>query len=271
MRADPPLSFDPRRRLWLSSWLSSWLAAAALAPLAAPARADLVQVIAAAKPSVVAVGTFNATDNPRFSFRGSGFAVGDGSLVVTNFHVLPGPAEVEALARLSVLVMRDGSVREARKARLVASERAHDLALLAIEGPALPALPLADPAGTREGLAIALIGFPIGGALGYSPVTHRGIIAAITGIALPAANAQQLREKTLSRLREGGFDILQLDATAYPGNSGGPVLDAETGQVVGIINMVLVKGTRENALSFPSGISYAIPARHVRELLAQPR
>jgi S1-C subfamily serine protease len=61
--------------------------------------------------------------------------------------------------------------------------------------------------------------------------------------------------------------VYQLDATAYPGNSGGPLLDAHGGQVVGIVNMVLVKGTRESALTNPTGITYAIPVRFARDLL----
>ena len=71
--------------------------------------------------------------------------------------------------------------------------------------------------------------------------------------------------------REGNFDIYQLDATAYPGNSGGPVLDAVTGRVVAVVNMVLIKAGRESALSQPTGISYAIPVRHLQELLRNTR
>ena len=37
---------------------------------------------------------------------------------------------------------------------------------------------------------------------------------------------------------------------------------------MGIINMVLVKATKESLLSQPSGIAYAIPAVHVRALLS---
>jgi len=218
---------------------------------------------------VVAVGTLNPTDNPRFGFRGSGFAVGDGTLVATSAHVLPNPEEVEALGRLAVLVARDGRVSEARQARLLATDIVHDLALLKIDGPALPPLPLGDPDASREGQAIALIGFPIGGALGFSPVAHHGIVAAITGAVLPAPTSRQLGERAVARMRMGDFQILQLDATAYPGNSGGPLLDAGNGQVVGIVNMVLIKGSRESALSSPTGISYAIPVRHLGELLAR--
>ena len=63
------------------------------------------------------------------------------------------------------------------------------------------------------------------------------------------------------------FDAFQLDAIAYPGNSGSPLFEPETGHVIGILNMVFVKETKENVLSKPSGISYAIPVRYLRALI----
>ncbi len=249
--------------------------------LAQTARADLVSVIAAAKPSVLPVGTFNATDSPRFSFRGTGFVVGDGSFVVTNFHVLPPAGETEGGAVMVVLVVpvgkpgdttgASGQIGQLRRARVVGTDRSHDLALLKIEGTPLTPLQLDEPGAAREGQSITLMGFPIGGTLGFAAVSHRGIIASITAAALPAATAQQLDPRALVRLREGNYEVLQLDATAYPGNSGGPVLDADSGRVVGIVNMVLVKAGRESALSNPTGISYAIPVRHLHDLLKAPR
>ena len=254
------------------------VAAAAVALAAAlPVQADLVSVIAAAKPSVLPVGTFSATESPRFGFRGTGFVVGDGSLVVTNFHVLPPAGEIEGGPALVVLVTRPGEASsgqtgQLRRARVAATDRVHDLALLRIEGAPLTPLVL-DPPGAvaREGQSIALMGFPIGGALGFTVVSHRGIIASITTAALPAATAQQLDPRALVRLREGNYEVLQLDATAYPGNSGGPLLDADSGRVVGIVNMVLVKAGRESALSNPTGISYAIPVRHLHALMKSPQ
>jgi S1-C subfamily serine protease len=154
-----------------------------------------------------------------------------------------------------------------RNVTVVATDRARDLALLRFDGPPAPALTLAEPATIREGQSIAFIGFPIGGVLGYAHVTHRGIISSITTIALPAQRPSQLNEQALRRLSEGPFEIYQLDAVAYPGNSGGPVFNADTGEVVGVINMVMVKGTRESALSNPTGLTYAVPVRFVRELL----
>jgi S1-C subfamily serine protease len=234
------------------------------------AHAQLEALIVAAKPSVVAVGVFNPTGSPRFGFRGSGFVVGAGNLVVTNAHVLPEVIPAGGTeGSLAVVVPRLGVSENAamRAAKLLGVDRTHDLALLQIDGPPLPALDLAEASGAREGAAVAIIGFPIGGALGFTPVTHRGIVSSITGIALPAPGAQSLNSQAINRLRQGSFDIYQLDATAYPGNSGGPVLEVETGKVIAVINMVLVKGSKETAISHPSGISYAIPVRFVSELL----
>lgn len=236
------------------------------AAAALPAHADLRQLIATARPSVLPVGTFSATDSPRFGFRGTGFVVGDGNQLISNFHVLPPSAEADSGPRMAVLVPR-GREGEVRMARVQATDRARDLALLRFEGSPLPVLPLAEPTLAAEGSGVALIGFPIGGVLGFSPVTHQGIISAVTSIALPAATAQQLSARAVSSLRTGAFEIYQLDAVAYPGNSGGPLLDTANGHVVGVINMVLVRGTRESALTNPTGISYAIPVRYVRELL----
>ncbi|MBA4177487.1 MAG: serine protease [Leptothrix sp. (in: Bacteria)] len=260
----------PRRRVVLRA------AAAALAGtgwVQWAGAAGLPDIVAAAKPSLLPVGTFKATDSPRFGFRGTGFVVGDargeGTLVATNFHVLPDGADTTDGPRMAVLQVRGRGEAQVRAARVVATDRVRDLALLRIEGAPLPAMTLADAGTAREGQAVALMGFPIGGVLGYAVVTHRGIVASLTTGALPAPTAGQLDARSISRLRQGNFELLQLDATAYPGNSGGPVLDADTGRVLGVVSMVLVKGSRESALSSPTGITYAVPVAYLRELLAE--
>ena len=259
----------PARRRWLAAAL-----ALALVGGTGGARADLPGLIASARPSVLPVGTFSPTDSPRFGFRGTGFVVGDGTLVATNFHVLPpgaDTAEPGSGPQLMVLTGRSGELSTGRRARVVATDRVRDLALLRIEGAPLAALTLAEPGSVREGTEIALMGYPIGGTLGFAMVTHRGIVASITTAALPAATASNLDPRALLRLREGNFELLQLDATAYPGNSGGPVFDTANGRVVGVVNMVLVKAGRESALSAPTGISYAVPVAALRALIADAR
>ncbi|MBL8315139.1 MAG: trypsin-like peptidase domain-containing protein [Rubrivivax sp.] len=247
----------------------TWLALVALG-VHRVGQAGLVETVAVVRQSVVAVGTYAETDAPRFGFRGTGFIVGDGTLLVTNHHVLPS-AEAQAAGPaqrvLAALVPKPGGEPELRRARLVGSDRNHDLALLRIEGGPLPPLTLGSSELAPQGSSIALIGFPIGGVFGFTPVVHRGIVAAVSRVALPASDARQLNPATVARLRDGPFEVYQLDATAYPGNSGGPLIDAESGQVIGVVNMVLVRSTRESALTNPTGITYAIPVRRVLDLL----
>ena len=243
------------------------LAAAAWLLAGRAAAAELPELVAAAKPSVLPVGTYNATDSPRFGFRGTGFVVGDGTLLATNAHVLPEGAGADSGPPLVAMVSRGGGEAALRRLRVVALDRPRDLALLSIEGAPLTPLVLAEDGSAREGQSVALIGYPIAGILGFAPVTHRGIIASITSAAQPAPTARVLDPRALTKLREGNFEVYQLDATAYPGNSGGPLIDATNGRVLGIVNMVLVKGSRESALSSPTGITYAIPITHLRDLL----
>jgi S1-C subfamily serine protease len=103
-------------------------------------------------------------------------------------------------------------------------------------------------------------------ALGLYPVTHRGIVSAISPVAPPALSSRRLSARMIRAIREA-YDVLQLDAVAYPGNSGSPVYDQATGRVLGVINSVLVKGTKEAAIKSPSGITYAIPVQFVHDLL----
>ena len=90
-------------------------------------------------------------------------------------------------------------------------------------------------------------------------------IAAITPDVDPASDANQLTLQMLERLKTP-FLVYQLDATAYPGNSGSPVFNRNNNQVVAIINKVFVSEGKESALTNPSGISYAIPVRDLRKL-----
>ncbi|WP_153110121.1 S1C family serine protease [Propionivibrio limicola] len=231
------------------------------------AFAALPELIQQVKPSIVAVGTLAKMRSPPFVLRGAGFVVGNGSLIATNAHVVPEATDEQDGEVVAIHVPVSNRGTQLRQARMVAIDKQHDIALLRIEGPPLPALRLQEKAVVREGQAVVFIGFPIGTVLGASPVTHRGIISAITPIVMPSANARQLNERVVSRLKTGSFDVYQLDGTAYPGNSGGPLLDQENGEVVGIINMVFVKGTKEAALSQPSGISFAIPVIYLQEML----
>jgi S1-C subfamily serine protease len=151
---------------------------------------------------------------------------------------------------------------------VVATDTARDLALLKIEGAPLPALTLGNSDSAREGWQLYFTGYPIGSVLGLNPSTHRAGLAAVIPIFTPLAAASQLNARTLKQAREP-YEVFGLDAIAYPGNSGSPVWHPDTGEVLGVINSVYVKGAKEAALSAPSGISYAIPVKYVHQLLEQ--
>jgi S1-C subfamily serine protease len=235
------------------------------APLQAASLPDIIDRV---RGSVVAVGSLAqpkyGKGQPKATYLGTGFAVSDGGLVVTNHHVVTA-VKTEKGQQLAVF---SGRGKEARvhTATWLRSDQEHDLALLRIGGPRLPAMKLGGNGWLREGEEVALTGFPIGMVLGLYPVTHRGIISAITPAAIPASSSRQLSAARLKRLRNP-YDVYQLDAIAYPGNSGSPVYKVETGEVIGVLNSVFVKGSKESILSSPSGISYAIPVKYVHRLL----
>jgi len=226
--------------------------------------ASLEDVIAITKKSVVAVGTYMPRRAPKGVFRGTGFVIGNGKLIVTNAHVLPDTLETKNIEAIAIFFRQNEQIKML-EAETVAIDKTHDLAVLRLLSGSLPVLKL-DSTKVREGRSIVFTGFPIGMVLGLYPVTHRGIVSAVSPVVIPQLKSKRLNAKLLKRLQQP-FDVYQLDATAYPGNSGSPVYDAETGSVIGIVNKVFVKESKENVLSKPSGITYAIPVRHLNSLL----
>jgi S1-C subfamily serine protease len=245
--------------------------AATLALLATSAFAtDLAQTIERVKPSVVAIGTLVKIRNPSIQFVGTGFVVADGRHVITNAHNIDKPLDTVKNEIRIVLVSKGGDPQP-REVEVLTMDRLHDIALLKISGDAIPALKLGNSDSVREGQMLAFTGFPIGMVLGFHPATHRGMVSAITPVVLPAITARQLTATMIGRTRDSAYMVFQLDGTAYPGNSGSALYDPDDGTVYGIINSVFVQGTRENAINHPSGITYAIPGRYIREMLQREK
>ena len=234
---------------------------------------QLARTVVKIKPAIVGIGTYSVIQQPAARLLGTGFVVGDGRRVATNLHVVS--LELNKRVKENIVIFIGvtstdsgvGSVHY-RAARITAVDEQHDMALLDIDGPPLPALTLGDDIEMREGMSIAFTGFPIGAVLGLVPVTHQGILSALTPLATRPASATQLTANKIAALRDP-FTVLQLDATAYPGNSGSPVYTQDSGKVVGVINQVFVKGKKEDMLREPSAITYAIPVRYLSALLAR--
>jgi len=234
-------------------------------PVFASSLADIVEVN---KKSIVAVGTYMPKRSPKGVFLGTGFVIGDGRLIVTNAHVLPKNIELKSIETVAVFFRQKQKIKMSQ-VKVVAVDKEHDIAVLKLASAELPAMKLSDSV-VREGQFIAFTGYPIGMVLGLHPVTHRGIVSAISPVVLPMLRARQLNAKLLKRLRNP-YDVYQLDATAYPGNSGSPVYEEKTGRVIGIVNKVFIKESKETVLSKPSGITYAIPIRYLNDLLRKTK
>jgi S1-C subfamily serine protease len=227
---------------------------------------DVPSVVAASKPSVFAVGLFSRMSKPAFRFAGTCFAV-EGDRFVTCAHVVqaidPSVREV-----LSIAVAASDGTR-IFEVKVAATRRESDLAVLEPVNPLpmpIKALRLSNTL-PAEGSDVILIGFPIGSALGLNAATHRGVVSSVVPMAMPLPTTSGLEARNVQALRNAPIEILQLDATAYPGNSGGPVIDVRTGLVVGVVSLALVKGTRESAIGSPSGISYAVPVQQLTGML----
>ncbi len=247
----------------IRTFLGLFLALSLTQPVYAQTLADTLDGV---RDSIVGMGTLMPSRSPKTKLGGTGFVVGDGRHVITNAHVLEKNPDV-AHNETQVILVGSGKGAKARKVTIVAIDREHDLALLSFLGKPLPALRLASDDFMREGMEIAFTGFPIGLVLGMYPVTHRGIISALSPIVIPQRTSASLTPEVIRRLRDP-YLIYQLDATAYPGNSGSPVYNQTTGEVIAVINKVLIKETKEAILERPSGITYAVPVRYVRRLLA---
>lgn len=136
--------------------------------------------------------------------HGSGFAIGEGELVITNAHVI-GDAE-------TVLFITSDGIEVPGK--LVAIDQGRDVALIEVEGVRLPAIHIAT---IEPSLAetVYAIGAPYGEDL-QGTVTE-GIISSM-------------------RLYDG-HSWIQSDAAINPGNSGGPLLNKQ-GSIIGISTQI---------------------------------
>jgi S1-C subfamily serine protease len=152
---------------------------------------------------------------------GAGFFVAP-DMVLTNAHVLcrDGTIEVRTL---------DGHVL---KGFTEHSDTDLDLGVVRVPNAGAEPLPLGDAGTVQIGQAVVMVGTPVG----LQFTANEGKVSNITNML--------------------GLAYLQVDARVNPGNSGGPLLDAE-GKVVGIVSM---KHAQAEGIGWALPINYAGPA-----------
>jgi len=245
------------------------LALVCVAQTAPPPRVDpFPYVVRRLRPSAVAVGSYHFADTPTAAYFGSGFVVGDGNLAITNAHVIEMIDDDGRLDHLRVFFADEDQV-QGRQAHVVATDDLRDLALLRFEGPAAQPVTL-QTGEPMQGQAIGVLGYPMGMALGPTPTVHKGVVAVVVDAVRPLPAGARMQPHIERALREP-FSIYQLDIVVFPGNSGSPIFDAHSGEVLGVVNKTLAAKTREHLIETPSGIAYAVPSEWIVKLIDQTR
>lgn len=171
--------------------------------------------------------------NSRIVCSGSGFFVASSGYIVTNRHVV-----VKDGRQLRAVVVQVG--HDQVEAKLVAVDEKQDLALLKVEG-TYPFLPLSARDTVPLGADVYVIGYPEIGELGTGVKVTKGVVS--SHVQASGAHA--------------GF--FQLDAGAYHGNSGGPVIGVADGDVLGVLTSGFDRELK--------GVNFAIPATAIHDFL----
>lgn len=163
--------------------------------------------------------------------------------IITNTHVVMAGHSERVTLRLS-----DGRQIEAQ---LLALDPEHDLAALRARATGLRAARIGDSAALRVGEFVMAIGNPFG----IEAAVTTGVVAAQSPVDpdIDLEPAQQ-RDSAWAGRRFARVELVQADIRLYPGNSGGPLLDAR-GRVIGVNAMV------------GGGLGFAIPSNTVRRFL----
>ncbi len=166
----------------------------------------------------------------RMRGQGSGFIVDQTGVILTNAHV------VDKADRVTV-TLKDGRVFDGT---VKGVDEVTDLAVVKIDGKALPVAPL----GNSDNIQVGDWAIAVGNPLGLDNTVTLGIVSTLK------------RSSAQVGIPNKRLDFIQTDAAINPGNSGGPLLN-EQGEVIGINTAI-----RADAM----GIGFAIPINKAKEI-----
>ena len=193
----------------------------------------IASIAAAVLPTVVNIDVSGSMG----SGTGSGSVIqsdSKGSYILTNNHVIAGGVNGGTIT----VTFQD---RTSTQARIVGRDPSYDLAVLRIDTPNLPTLPVGDSSDIVVGDQVVAIGSP----LGLSGTVTSGIVSALN------------RPVTAGGSGDASyFSAIQTDAAINPGNSGGPLVNAN-GHMVGVNSAIATVSNSGESGSI--GLGFAIP------------
>ncbi|MBA3476861.1 MAG: trypsin-like peptidase domain-containing protein [Lautropia sp.] len=157
---------------------------------------------------------------------GSGFIVSADGYILTNAHVVSQATEIR-------VTLKD---KRELPARIVGEDATTDVALLKVQAYGLPKVSIGKVQDVRVGEPVAAIGSPFG----FEHSVTAGIVSA------KSRNVDDLM-----------VPFIQTDAAVNPGNSGGPLFNAD-GEVIGINSRIWTKSGGFQGLSFAIPIDLAM-------------
>ncbi len=154
-------------------------------------------------------GSVDYDDNMFYAKQsGTGFVISNSGDILTNEHVIHGSDAV-------MITYFNGNYTLAKVNK---SNEDLDIALLNAEKPdEVKPIELGINEDVKIGKPIMVMGFPLGSALGNELTLTKGIVSSVR------------------RMQQGEMGWYQIDAAVNSGNSGGPLIDPEMGQVLGVI------------------------------------
>jgi S1-C subfamily serine protease len=161
---------------------------------------------------------------------GSGVVIVDTGVILTNLHVVAGSEKV-------VVEFFNGHESDAA---VIGTKPEHDLAVLqakSLPDDLFPAT-LRSTADLKPGDEVVAVGFPFG----IGPSVSAGVVSGLG------------REFRSHKGERSLTNLIQFDAAANPGNSGGPLVTMD-GEVVGIVTAILNPGRERTFI----GIGFAVP------------
>ena len=172
---------------------------------------------------------------------GTGVVIIDNGTILTNLHVISGAKKVR-------VTFFDGSESEAV---ILSTQPENDLAVLRARTipDDLEAATMRSTADLAPGDQVVAVGFPFG----IGPSASAGIVSGLK---------RQFRSPDGQQMLT---NLIQFDAAANPGNSGGPLVTMD-GEVVGIVTAIL----NPNRQRVFIGIGFAVPIENAAAAAGMP-
>ena len=209
------------------------------------------QVAKAALPTVVQV----SVSSYQGKSVGSGVILTADGLILTNNHVISDAADGNGQITVT---LNDGKTAQAS---IVGADSSSDLAVIKAQNVShLPTAGLGDSDRVQVGDTVVAIGSP------------DGLQSTVTSGIVSALNRQVTVSSESSNRFSGGSQVtykaIQTDASLNPGNSGGPLLNAQ-GQVIGINSAIYSPTSAYGSQGGSVGLGFSIPINQVKTMLGK--